>query len=118
MNIKHMMIHRCTLVHQGLVIGEDDYGQDIYGDLLEANIPCWTDSVDQVVSSDDQGDAVVQRNTLFLPNDIDVSMSMMIRDIVDKKGRSVLPGSFVTEEVNPYYTKRGLNHFELRIRKE
>jgi hypothetical protein len=118
MNIKNMLVHRCTIVHQGTVIGQDDYGQDIYGDLLEANIPCFADRIHQVVSSDDIGDDVVQRNKLFLPNDIDVSMSMKIRDITDKKGNPVIPGSFITEEVNPLYTRRGLSHFELRIRKE
>lgn len=113
-----LLIHRCTLIHQGQKIGEDEYGQDIFGDLVEANVPCRVDKVQQFVSPDNSGEDYIQENTLFISKQIKVSLSMRIRDIIDKEGNPVLPGDFRIKLVNPMFGKRKLNHFEISIRKE
>lgn len=117
MRIKSKLIHTCSLVHQGQVIGQDPYGQDKYGDMVIENVPCRLDSVVESRSNEETGTEYLTSYTLFFDPGTKLSMDMKVKDLKDKYGDQILPGTFITDEILPFYTRNKLHHFEVKLKR-
>lgn len=118
MRFRSMLTHRCTLLLDGGVIGEDDYGRDIIGKIESMNVPCKLDEPKYTMSVDDNGTDYLLNSLLFLPPEFNVDLNTTILNIVDKKGNPVVQGSFSVKGIVPISDLKKLHHYELTIRRE
>lgn len=117
MRINSKLIHRCTLIHQGQVVGQDPYGQDVYGDMVVENVHCRLDSIVNDRSSEETGTDYLTDYKLFFDHATKLSMDMKVKDLKDKYGNEILPGTFITDEILPFYGRRKLHHFEVKLKR-
>lgn len=114
---RRLLIHRCTLITPGQVIGEDEYGQDIVSDVVDRGVACRVDQIRQRPSRDETGTDIILTNVLFLPSEVVVSPEMRIENILDKKGIPVLMGAFAVENILPIYDREKLHHYEVSLQR-
>lgn len=112
-----LLIHRCTLLGEGKVVGQDAYGRDIIEKEPEENIPCRFDKVQQRIGFDESGIDFLYENNLFLDKDVDLTLDTVIKDIKDQSGRILMEGSYRIERLTPVYDSSDLHHFEAVIQK-
>lgn len=117
-NFRRLLIHRCTLIHPGQIIGEDDYGQDIVSDVTDKNIACRVDQIRERSSTSDTGTDFILTNVVHLPGEVVVTPDMRIVDIYDDKGIPVLIGSFTVLNIHPIYDREKLHHYEVALQRE
>ncbi|MGM9926031.1 MAG: hypothetical protein ACI35R_17435 [Bacillus sp. (in: firmicutes)] len=116
MKITTLLIHRCTIIYEDQVVGQDPYGQDIHDEKVVEDIHCRLDQLNYYQARGETGTDYVTEHILFLAPDVDISLSMRITDIKDKYGNQVIEGNFIVEKVNPKFGKRGVHHFELELK--
>lgn len=113
-----LLIHTCTLIYPGVKTGEDEYGQDIFSDAEYTDIPCRVDQIRERPSTSDTGTDFILTNVLYLTSEANISLDMLIKDIMDKEGNIVLPGSFGVMNLNPIYDREKLHHYEVSLQRE
>lgn len=118
MRFERRLIHRCTLVKPGQVIGQDPYGRDIYGDVPIENVSCRLDQMRKQVSVDGYGIDYIVENVLFLTASQAIEPSMKVQDIKDLQGNIVAAGVFSIQKINPAYGRVRLHHYEVTLQKE
>lgn len=118
MLFEKMLIHRCTLINEGVVIGRDDYGRDILKESKQDNVPCRFDEVRQTVRNDDTGFDFIYQNALYFDKDIEISLSTEIRDIRDQFGMVIMAGSHSISRLVPIYDSSSLHHWEAIIQQK
>lgn len=118
MRFSRLLIHRCTLLQVGQVVGKDPYGRDKYEDVPISDVPCRVDQIRRVVTKDDFGNDVVMENILFLSPDQELDETMKIVNVKDKNGSDVLKGTFAIKKINPVYRRSRLHHYEITLEKE
>lgn len=114
---KKLLIHRCTLINSGEVIGTDDYGRDIVGEAKEENVPCRFDEIQQKIGFDESGIDFIFENALFFDKDVKISLDTKIRDIKDPFGMIIMEGEHRIERLTPIYDSKRLHHWEAVIQK-
>lgn len=118
MRFSRLLIHRCTILKVGQVVGKDSYGRDKYEDISIPDVPCRVDQIRRVVTKDDFGTDVVVENILFLSPDQELDETMKIVNVKDKNGSDVLKGTFAIKKINPVYRRSRLHHYEITLEKE
>lgn len=118
MRFERLLIHRCTLISPGQVVGKDRYNRDIREDVPVANVPCRVDSITRRVANDQNGEDIVVQNVLFLLGTQEVVDTMTARDIRDLEGNAVLDGTFSFQDINPIYGRVRLHHYEIALQRE
>lgn len=118
MRFERHLIHRCTLVKPGQVIGQDPYGRDIYGNVSIPNVICRLDQMRKRVSTDERGTDFIVENVLFLAASQAIEPIMKVQDIKDLQGNIVSSGIFSIQNINPAYGRVRLHHYEVTLQKE
>jgi hypothetical protein len=118
MRFRTLLIHRCSLLTQGQVIGEDEYGRDIYGTVEVANVPCRVDQSRVIAVSDEIGTDLIVEPVLIFDVDYGIAFGTEILEITDKEGNPVLQGSFSVMSILPIYDRSKLHHYEVTVRRK
>ncbi|MBO0962344.1 hypothetical protein J1P26_21815 [Neobacillus sp. MM2021_6] len=117
MRLERLLIHRCTLINPGQVVGKDAYNRDIIEDVPTPNVHCRIDQIKRRMSNDSNGVDIIVENVLFLSASEQINDAMTIKDIVDKDGNSVLSGIFKVDNINPIHGRIRLHHYEVTLKK-
>lgn len=118
MRFDRNLIHRCTLVNPGQVIGKDPYGRDIVQDVPIPDVHCRIDQIKRRVSIDSYGVDIIVENILFLGPSQQLMDLTKVKDINDQKGNTILSGTFTVENINPVHGRLSLHHYEVTLKKE
>jgi len=118
MSFRSLMIHRCTIIMPGQVVGKDDYNRDIIEDVPVFDVKCRSTQNKRRVSRDQYGVDYITEDVLFLLPSENIEKGMKIKDVVDKHNKPVLQGTYTIEEHKPLYGKVRLHHYELVLKKE
>ena len=118
MRFKKLLVHRCTLVSNGIVTGRDPYGRDITDSKRVENVPCRFDQIKTVLSFDQYGSDVVARNLLFFDSDVEIDVNTQIENVKDLDGNVILDGSFSIMDVLPIYRGSNLHHYEVEVQRK
>ena len=113
-----LLVHQCTLIAGGEVIGRDPYGRDIIKEKRIENVPCKFDQARTVLSTDQYGADFITRNMVFFSADYEVNMNMEIVDVRDKEGHEILTGSFTINDILPVYKGSKLHHYEVEVQRK
>ncbi|MED1406512.1 hypothetical protein P4U07_27760 [Bacillus mycoides] len=114
---ERLLIHRCTFIKKGVIIGKDAYNRNIYGDLPVHNVPCRFDTIRKRVVSNDKSVDIVEQNVLFVIPLQHISDSMQVSNIKTPDGITIVSGVFGIEGKNPQYSRKRLHHFEFELKK-
>ncbi|WP_312498135.1 hypothetical protein [Bacillus luti] len=114
---KRLLIHRCSFIKRGVVVGKDEYNRNIYEDVTIHDIPCRFDTIRKRVVNNDKNVDVVEENVLFVLPSNDIDVSLQVINIRTKDDIPILSGTFTIEKLNPQYSRKKLNHFELELKK-
>lgn len=118
MRFKKLLVHRCTLISEGVVIGRDPYGRDITDSKRDENVPCRFDQIKTVLSLDQYGADIIARNVLFFDSDIQIDMNSRIENVRDLEGNVILEGSFSIRDILPIYKGSELHHYEVEVQRK
>lgn len=118
MRLERLLIHTCTLINPGQVIGKDPYNRDIVQDVPIEGVSCRVDQIKRRISNDTHGTDIIVENVLFLSPAQKINDSMKIANLRDKTGNPVLLGIFKPANINPVFARRGLHHYEITLKKE
>ena len=116
---KRLLIHSCTIMKKGFIIGQDENGRNIYQDQEAHDVPCRLDTIRKKIEKTDKSIDTVEKNILFmLPSD-DVAAAVQVKDIRMRKTPDsiVLSGVFDIPEKNPVYGRTKLHHYEVELEK-
>lgn len=113
---KKLLIHRCTLIGQGEVVGQDDYGRDIVKES-KVEVNCRFDEVRQTTARDDTGTDFIFVNYLYFDSDIAISLESEVENIKDQNGFVILPGRYSISRLVPIYRGSNLHHWEAIIQR-
>ncbi|MGE7885356.1 hypothetical protein [Bacillus sp. NPDC094077] len=114
---ERLLIHRCSFIKKGVIIGKDSYNRNIYGDLPIHDVHCRFDTVRKKVVNTDKSVDIVEQNILFVLPSQDISDSMQVSNIKTPDGIVVMSGVFDINEKNPQYSRKKLHHFEFALKK-
>ncbi|MFI8709945.1 putative minor capsid protein [Bacillus sp. NPDC077411] len=115
---KRLLIHRCTFIKQNAVIGQDEYGRDIYGEEEIKDIPCRFDEMKKKIQKNDNAIDVIIQPILYIAAPQEISETIKIKDIRDVNDTSILSGVYEVKELGPKYTRKRLHHYEVELQKE
>lgn len=118
MRFKRLLVHRCTLISDGVIVGRDPYGRDITDSKKYEDIPCRFDQVKTVLSFDQYGSDVIARNLLFFDSDIHIDVNSHIENVRDLDGNVILDGSFAIKDILPIYKGSSLHHYEVEVQRK
>lgn len=113
-----LLIHRCTLIGQGKIVGQDDYGRDIVKESRSDDVPCRFDEVRQQTARDDTGNDFIFINYLYFDKDVEITLETEIENIRDKSGFVILPGTYFISRLVPIYRGSELHHWEAIIQRK
>ncbi|WP_283751306.1 hypothetical protein [Bacillus cereus] len=113
-----MLVHRCTLIKQNVIIGQDDYGRDIYGQEDIPDVHCRFDQIEKRVDKNDYSFDIIIQPILYLAASQEIEETMLIKDIRDKQDDSLLPGVYGVKKLSREYSKIRLHHYEVELKKE
>lgn len=111
-----LLIHRCTLIGEGIVIGQDDYGRDIFKES-KVEVPCRFDEVRQTAARDETGNDFIFINYLYFDSEVDISLESEVENIRDKSGTVIMPGVYSISRLVPIYNGSKLHHWEAIIQR-
>lgn len=117
MNLRRLLIHRCTVITPGLKVGETEYGKPIFKDVKKEDVPCRADSIQRTIATDAYSTDIVTKNVLFLSPDEQFNENTKFENIRDQNGHPVLLGAYRFQESKPAYGKRRLHHHEVSLEK-
>lgn len=117
MRFRTLLIHRCTLLTQGTIIGQDDYGRDIIGSGEIPDVPCRFDRIRQRAAADETGTDFIYDNILYFDKEFSITLESKIQDIKDKEGNPILLGSFSVLDILPIYDRSKLHHYEVTVQR-
>lgn len=118
MRFESLLVHRCTLIKQNVIIGQDDYGRDIYGQENIPDVHCRFDQIEKrVVKNDNSVDIIIQP-ILYLAASQEIEETMQIKDIRDKQDNILLPGVYGVKKLSREYSRIRLHHYEVELKKE
>lgn len=118
MRFEALLIHRCTLIGKGEVVGVDPYGRDIIEESKREDVPCKFDEIRFTNAPDDTGNDFIYENTIYFDQDARITLDTKIRDVMDKQGNLILPGSYTITRAIPLYGGDSLHHWEVTIQRE
>lgn len=118
MRFRTLLNHRCSLLTQGKVIGQDEYGRDIIEQVEIMNVPCRLDQIRQKVVAGEVGTDFVYEQVMFFDNDAEVTLVEEISHITDLEGVLIVEGSFSIDNINPVFGRKKLHHFELSVKRK
>lgn len=118
MRFKSLLNHRCTLLIEGEVTGQDEYGRDVVTSIENMNVPCKLDEPKFRSVPDDTGTDIIIDSMLFLHPKFQVDLGTTILNIVDLEGNPVIQGSFSVVDISPIYSLKKLHHYELTLRRK
>lgn len=114
---KKMLVHKCTLIIQGEIIGRDPYGRDIIGESKQEDVSCRFDQIRVALSTDQYGNDFITRNMFFFDADIDINLNTKIENVKDSKGNIVFEGSYSIKDILPIYRGKNLHHYEVEVQR-
>ncbi|MDA4083845.1 putative minor capsid protein [Bacillus cereus] len=117
MRFEGLLIHQCTFIKQNVVIGQDDYGRDIYGEEQIKGIKCRFDKLEKRVTKNDNSIDTIIQPVLYLAASQEISETVKIKDIADQNGISLLPGIYEIQKLTPVYGKIRVHHYEVELKK-
>lgn len=118
LRFRTLLIHRCSLLIQGQVTGQDDYGRDIVSTIPVKDVPCRFDQIRQRSVADETGTDLIYEHVLYFDSDNGINLTTEISDITDKQGNPVLQGSFSVMNILPMYDRSKLHHYEVVVRRK
>ncbi|KAB2328934.1 hypothetical protein F7731_23565 [Cytobacillus depressus] len=117
MRIRTLLIHRCSLLTQGQVTGQDPYGRDIIEKVEIVNVPCRFDQIRQRAAANETGTDFLFENIFYFDANPEISLVEEITNVTDKEGNPVLPGSFSVVNIVPVYGIKKLHHYEVAVKR-
>lgn len=117
MRFERLLIHRCSLIGKGKVVGRDPYGRDIVEDDIKEDVPCRFDEVRQALSLDSNGNDFIYENVLYF-GEVDINLSTEIKDIRDLHGNIILEGSYSIFRLVPIYKRANFHHWEATVKRK
>lgn len=116
-SFKRLLIHSCTLVKKGVIIGQDENGRNKYQDQEVHNVPCRMDTIRKKVENTNKSIDIVEKNILFLLPSEDIEAAVQVKDIRMKKTphNIVLSGVFIIPEKNRVYGRKAIHHYEIDL---
>lgn len=118
MRFESLLVHRCTLIKQNVIIGQDDYGRDIYGQEDIPGVHCRFDQIEKRVTKNDNSVDIIIQPILYLAASQEIEETMQIKDIRDKQDNILLPGVYGVKKLSREYSKIRLHHYEVELKKE
>nr|WP_088325951.1 hypothetical protein [Bacillus cereus] len=114
---ERLLIHRCSFIKKGVIIGKDSYNRNIYGELPIHDVHCRFDTVRKKVVNTDKSVDIVEQNILFVLPSQDIGDSMQVTNIKTSDGITIVSGVFSIEGKSPQYSRKRLHHFEFELKK-
>lgn len=116
---KRLLIHSCTLVKKGVIVGKDENGRNQYEDQEITNVPCRLDTIRKKIEKTDKSIDTVEKNILFMLPSGDVAAAVQVKNIRMRKTPNdiVLAGVFSIPEKNPIYGRKSIHHYEIELEK-
>ncbi|EEL73374.1 hypothetical protein ABR769_25455 [Bacillus cereus] len=106
------------MIKQNVIIGQDDYGRDIYGQEDIPDVHCRFDQIEKRVDKNDYSFDIIIQPILYLAASQEIEETMLIKDIRDKQDDSLLPGVYGVKKLSREYSKIRLHHYEVELKKE
>ncbi|MDA1742236.1 hypothetical protein PDK44_25220 [Bacillus cereus] len=114
---KRMLIHRCTLIKKGVLVGKDEYNRNKYEDKEIPDVPCFFDTIRKKVVKTDKSVDTIEQNILFTLPTTDVAEAKQVKDVKTLDDITILSGVFDIPEKEPVYGRKKLHHYELELEK-
>lgn len=116
-SFKRLLIHSCTLVKKGVIVGKDENGRNKYQDQEVHDVPCRLDTMRKKVENTDKSVDIVEKNILFLLPSDDAEAAVQVKNIRMKNPPHdiVLSGVFVISAKNREYGRRAIHHYEVDL---
>jgi hypothetical protein len=117
MSFSSLLIHECDLIQKNVVVGQDEYGRDIYGESVIPGIRCRADQLRTSSSRDEYGVDFIVENVVFFGPDVQIIEDMTVNNIKDLRGNLVLDGSFIIKDIFTVYGRVFLHHYEVTLQR-
>ncbi|KIQ88495.1 hypothetical protein RW25_07170 [Bacillus sp. L_1B0_8] len=116
---KRLLIHSCTLVKKGVIVGKDENGRNQHEDQEITDVPCRLDTIRKKIEKTDKSIDTVEKNILFMLPSGDVAAAVQVKNIRMRKTPNdiVLSGVFSIPEKNPIYGRKSIHHYEIELEK-